>query len=85
MVATMSHCADHNPEDRNDVRKIIEKFDQYSIGELHETFERYNFNSRNQEETEGIDTYGPIVITSLLPSLGVDFISYKIPVVGSVA
>ena len=57
----MSHCADHNPEDRNDVSKIIEKFDQYSIGELHETFERYNFNSRNQEETEGIDTYGPIV------------------------
>ena len=36
---------------------IIEKFDQYTIGELNETFERYNSNSRNQEENESIDTY----------------------------
>ena len=38
------------PEDRSNLSKIIEKFDQYTIGELNETFERYNFNSRNQEE-----------------------------------
>ena len=43
------------PEDRNNLSKIIEKFDQYTIGELNETFERYNFNSRNQEENESID------------------------------
>ena len=38
-------------------RKIFKKFDQYTIGELNETFERYNFNSRNQEENESIDVY----------------------------
>ena len=37
--------------------KIIEKFDQFTIGELNETFERYTFNSRNQEENESIDAY----------------------------
>ena len=36
-----------NPDDRNNLSKIIEKFDQYTIGELNEMFERYNFNSRN--------------------------------------
>ena len=45
------------PEDRNNLSKIIEKFDQYTIGELNEAFERYNFNSRNQEENESIDAY----------------------------
>ena len=45
------------PEDRNNLSKIIEKFDQYTIGELNETFERYNYNSRNQEENESIEAY----------------------------
>lgn len=46
-----------NPEYRNDFNKIIEKFDQYTIAELNETFERYNFNPRNQEENKSIDAY----------------------------
>lgn len=46
-----------SPEDRNDMAKIIEKFDQFTIGELNETFERYTFNSRNQQENESIDVY----------------------------
>ena len=46
-----------SPDDRNNLSKIIEKFDQYTIGELNETFERYNFNSRSQEENESIDAY----------------------------
>ena len=37
--------------------KIIEKFDQFTIGELNETFERYTFNSRNQEENKSIEVY----------------------------
>ena len=45
------------PEDKNDMTKIIEKFDQFTIGELNETFERYTFNSRNQEENESIEVY----------------------------
>ena len=44
-----------NPEDKNDLCKMIERFDQYTIGEVNETLERYNFNSRNQEENESID------------------------------
>ena len=47
----------NQPEDRNNMAKIIEKFDQFTIGELNETFERYTFNSRNQEENESIDVY----------------------------
>jgi len=46
-----------SPDDRNNLSKIIEKFDQYTIGKLNETFERYNFNSQNQEENESIDVY----------------------------
>ncbi len=37
-----------SPDDRNNLGKIIGKFDHYTIGELNETFERYNFNTRNQ-------------------------------------
>ena len=37
--------------------KIIEKFDQFTIGELNETFERYTFNSRNQEENKSTNAY----------------------------
>ena len=45
------------PEDKNDMTKIIEKFDQFTTGELNETFESYTFNSRNQEENESIEVY----------------------------
>ena len=47
----------YTPDDRNDVAKIIQKFDEFTIGELNETFERYTFNYRNQQENEGIDAY----------------------------
>ena len=33
-------------DDKNDPAKIIQKFDEFTIGELNETFERYTFNSR---------------------------------------
>ena len=46
-----------NPDDRNDLAKIIQKFDEFTIGEVNETFERYTFNSRNQKENESIDVY----------------------------
>lgn len=45
------------PDDRHDLAKIIQKFDEFTIGELNETFERYTFNSRNQQENESIDAY----------------------------
>ena len=32
-----------SPDDRNDLAKIIQKFDEFTIGELNETFERFFF------------------------------------------
>ena len=46
-----------SPDNKNDLEKIIQKFDEFTIGELNETFERYTFNSRNQHENESIDAY----------------------------
>ena len=43
--------------DKNDLAKIIQKFDKFTIGELNETFESYTFNSRNQQENESIEAY----------------------------
>lgn len=37
------------PEDRNDTTKVIQKFNQFTISELDETFEMYYVNSRNQQ------------------------------------
>ena len=42
---------------RKKLDKVIEKFEEYTIGRINETFERYRFNSRNQEPSEGIDAY----------------------------
>ena len=68
-VALFLHCTGVNalkifngfqfdrPKDKNDLTKIIETFNKFTIGELNETFERYTFNSRNQEESELIDAY----------------------------
>ena len=49
--------------DKNDLAKIIQKFDEFTIWELNETFERYTFNSRNQQENESIDAYVTILRT----------------------
>ena len=36
-----------NETDRRTLSKIIEKFDEFTIGEVYETYERYIFNGRN--------------------------------------
>ena len=46
-----------SPDDQNDLAKIVQKFDEFTIGEVNETFERYAVNSRNQQENKGIDGY----------------------------
>ena len=48
-------------DDKKNARKIIENFDEYTIGEINETYERHVFNSRNQETDESID----VRVTSL--------------------
>ena len=47
----------NSPDNKNDLAKIIQKFNEFTIGELNETFERYTFNSSNQQEDESIDAY----------------------------
>ena len=44
-------------EDKKKLSKIMEKLDEFAIGEVNETYERYLFSSRNQEGDESIDAY----------------------------
>ena len=46
-------------ENENDkiLNKVLEKFDEFTLGQTNETYERYIFNSRNQEAQESIDAY----------------------------
>ena len=45
-------------EDEKDNLKLIkEKFETYIIGETNETYERFTFNKRDQNEGESIDSY----------------------------
>ena len=44
-------------EDKKTLSKIMEKLDEFAIGEVNETYERYVFNSRDQEADESIDAY----------------------------
>ena len=44
-------------EDKEEIKTIIKKMDEYIIGDTNETYERYKFNRRNQAEGENIDEY----------------------------
>ena len=46
-----------NKTDRRILQKVLEKFDEYTLGQTNEIYERYVFNRRNQEEQESIDAY----------------------------
>ena len=48
---------DITKEESRNVVNIIEAFDKYFIGKVNVTFERYNFNCRNQEPGESFDVY----------------------------
>jgi hypothetical protein len=39
------------------VEEIIQKFEEYAIGQVNVTYERYKFNSRKQEPTETFEEY----------------------------
>jgi hypothetical protein len=45
-------------EDRNKLSKILQKFDEYTIEEVNETYERNVFNSRNQDTSLMRRVYG---------------------------
>ena len=49
---------DFTPEtDRRILSKVVGKFEEFCIGETNETYERFIFNRRDQEENESIDQY----------------------------
>ena len=43
--------------DRQDITKVLEKLEEYCIGETNETYERYVFNKRDQQQGESFDSY----------------------------
>lgn len=38
-------------------KEIIDKFDEYVVGEINETYERFMFNNRKQEDSETFDEF----------------------------
>ena len=67
-VATLLSCIGSNAmdiydgfpmseEQRKQIPDILRAFENYCIGETNETYERYVFNSRNQQEGESVEKY----------------------------
>ena len=44
-------------DDARNLEVILQKFNDYAIGELNETYERYKFNKRCQKDGENFETY----------------------------
>lgn len=44
-------------EDARTTKDIIDKFEQYVVGEINETYERFMFNNRKQQENETFDEF----------------------------
>lgn len=46
-----------NEIEHKTLSKIVEKFDEFAIGEVNETYEQYIFNGRNQGQDKSIHAY----------------------------
>ena len=46
-----------NDTDKTKLEVVLQKFETFCIGETNETYERYKFNKRDQEQSETINTY----------------------------
>ena len=46
-----------NDADKMKLEVVLQKFETFCIGETNETYERYKFNKRDQEQSETIHTY----------------------------
>jgi len=44
-------------DEDKDIKKIMDAFESYCIGETNESYERFGFNSRNQQDDESVDKY----------------------------
>ena len=45
------------PREHRTTTEIVTAFDEFAVGEANETFERYKFNNRKQEEGESFDDF----------------------------
>ena len=45
------------PEHMRSVKEILDKFEEYVVGEVNETYERFMFGSRSQQEDEPVDKF----------------------------
>ena len=50
------------PDAQRTTEKLIQTFDEFAIGESDETFERYTFNSRKQEEGDSFDNFYALLL-----------------------
>ena len=46
-----------NEDERKDIDVVLEKLEVFCVGETNEIYERYQFNKRDQESGESIDSY----------------------------
>ena len=44
-------------DDKNDLQKVMEKLQDFFVGDTHEAFESYKFHLRKQEASESIEGY----------------------------
>ena len=51
------------PESSKVLESVVQKFEEYCIGQTNEIFERYLFNSSLQKEDESIDHYVSVLRT----------------------
>ena len=56
-VAIFNGVPSENEEDKSDIDKVLENFQNYCIGETNETHDRHIFNNRVQERDESFDSF----------------------------
>ena len=44
-------------DEKTDIDKVLELLEEYCVGETNDTYERYVFNKRDQQQGESFDTY----------------------------
>src|ERR1700721_378706 len=53
--------------DRTKIDKVLERLERHFVGEVNETFERFRFNQRGQENHESIEAYVSALRTLVRP------------------
>ena len=56
-LEVMNTASYEKPEDKKDVKKILDIMEKHYLGEANTIYERYCFNVRNQQDEESFDEY----------------------------